>query len=160
MAAIQLSAPQKGDTLAVMHTNMGDIKFKLFPEKAPKTVENFVTHSKNGYYNGLKFHRVINDFMISSNRKTLTSASGPPNSFQLVISSSKTSFICAALSSCTGLALFTASTYPSSMTFLLKSPKASANKNTTISKIVMLVTKPLQVNIPSTIFSQTRFIQF
>ena len=64
MAAIQLSAPQKGDTLAVMHTNMGDIKIKLFPEKAPKTVENFVTHPKNGYYNGLKFHRVINDFMI------------------------------------------------------------------------------------------------
>lgn len=64
MAAIQLSMPQKGDTLAVMHTNMGDIKIKLFPEKAPKTVENFVTHSKNGYYNGLKFHRVINDFMI------------------------------------------------------------------------------------------------
>ena len=64
MAAIQLSAPQKGDTLAVMHTNMGDIKIKLFPEKAPKTVENFVTHSKNGYYNGLKFHRVIKDFMI------------------------------------------------------------------------------------------------
>lgn len=64
MAAIQLSAPQKGDTLAVMHTNMGDIKIKLFPGKAPKTVENFVTHSKNGYYNGLKFHRVINDFMI------------------------------------------------------------------------------------------------
>lgn len=64
MAAIQLSAPQKGDTLAVMHTNMGDIKIKLFPEKAPKTVENFVTHSKNGYYNGLKFHRIINDFMI------------------------------------------------------------------------------------------------
>ena len=64
MAAIQLSTPQKGDTLAVMHTNMGDIKIKLFPEKAPKTVKNFVTHSKNGYYNGLKFHRVINDFMI------------------------------------------------------------------------------------------------
>ncbi len=64
MAAIQLSTPQKGDTLAVMHTNMGDIKIKLFSEKAPKTVENFVTHSKNGYYNGLKFHRVINDFMI------------------------------------------------------------------------------------------------
>ena len=64
MAAIQLSMPQKGDTLAVMHTNMGGIKIKLFPEKAPKTVENFVTHSKNGYYNGLKFHRVINDFMI------------------------------------------------------------------------------------------------
>ena len=64
MATIQLSKPESGDTLAVMHTNMGDIKIKLFPEKAPKAVENFVTHSKNGYYNGLKFHRVINGFMI------------------------------------------------------------------------------------------------
>lgn len=64
MSAVQLSAPQSGDTLIVMHTSMGDIKIKLFPDKAPKTVENFATHSKNGYYNGLKFHRVINDFMI------------------------------------------------------------------------------------------------
>ena len=47
-----------------MHTNMGDIKIKLFGEKAPKTVENFATHSKNGYYNGIIFHRVIKDFMI------------------------------------------------------------------------------------------------
>ena len=76
MAAIQLSTPQKGDTLAVMHTNMGDIKIKLFPEKAPKTVENFVTHSKNGYYNGLKFHRVINDFMIQGGDPTGTGCGG------------------------------------------------------------------------------------
>ncbi|MFD2680663.1 peptidylprolyl isomerase [Bacillus seohaeanensis] len=47
-----------------MKTNMGTIKIKLFPEQAPKAVENFLTHSKEGYYNGLKFHRVINDFMI------------------------------------------------------------------------------------------------
>ena len=64
MAAIELSAPQKGETLAVMHTNMGILKLSCSPKSAPKTVENFVTHSKNGYYNGLKFHRVINDFMI------------------------------------------------------------------------------------------------
>ena len=49
---------------AVMHTNMGDITLRLYPEVAPKTVENFLTHAKNGYYNGLIFHRVIKDFMI------------------------------------------------------------------------------------------------
>lgn len=49
---------------AVMHTNMGDITIRLYPEVAPKTVENFVTHAKNGYYNGVIFHRVIKDFMI------------------------------------------------------------------------------------------------
>lgn len=64
MSAVQLKIPGSGDTVAVMHTSMGDIKILLFPERAPKTVENFVTHSKNGYYGGLKFHRVINDFMI------------------------------------------------------------------------------------------------
>ena len=60
----QLSLPVAGDTVATLHTSMGDISVKLFPEKAPKTVENFVTHAKNGYYNGVTFHRVIQDFMI------------------------------------------------------------------------------------------------
>ena len=60
----QLARPQKGETIAVMHTSLGDISIRLFPDKAPKMVENFVTHAKNGYYDGLKFHRVINDFMI------------------------------------------------------------------------------------------------
>lgn len=64
MQAIQLKKPETGDTVAVLHTSMGDIKIKLFGDKAPKTVENFTTHAKNGYYNGLKFHRVIKDFMI------------------------------------------------------------------------------------------------
>lgn len=64
MASIQLKNPEKGDTVAVMHTSMGDIKIKLFPQRTPKTFENFTTHAKNGYYNGLKFHRVIKDFMI------------------------------------------------------------------------------------------------
>jgi peptidyl-prolyl cis-trans isomerase B (cyclophilin B) len=61
---IQTALPVSGDTVATMKTNMGDIKIKLFPQFAPKAVENFVTHSKNGYYNGLIFHRVIPDFMI------------------------------------------------------------------------------------------------
>lgn len=61
---IQTSLPVSGDTVATMKTTMGDIKIKLFPQFAPKAVENFVTHAKNGYYNGLIFHRVIPDFMI------------------------------------------------------------------------------------------------
>ena len=64
MSDYQLRAPQSGDTLATIKTNMGDIKIKLFPKEAPKTVENFTTHAKNGYYNGVIFHRVIKDFMI------------------------------------------------------------------------------------------------
>ena len=60
----QLDKPQTGDTVAVMHTSMGDISIRLFPEQTPLTVENFTTHAKNGYYNGVTFHRVIKDFMI------------------------------------------------------------------------------------------------
>ncbi len=48
----------------VMSTTLGDISLRLFPTEAPKAVENFVTHAKNGYYDGVSFHRVINDFMI------------------------------------------------------------------------------------------------
>lgn len=47
-----------------LSTSMGKINIKLFPEIAPKAVENFLTHAKEGYYNGLTFHRVINEFMI------------------------------------------------------------------------------------------------
>lgn len=61
---LQLQPPVKGETIAVMKTNLGTMTFKLFAEQAPKTVENFTTHAKNGYYNGVGFHRVIKDFMI------------------------------------------------------------------------------------------------
>jgi hypothetical protein len=44
---------------------MGDIVVRLFPQHTPKTHENFVTHARNGYYNGLLFHRVIRGFMVS-----------------------------------------------------------------------------------------------
>ncbi len=60
----QLEGVQKGDTIATIHTNKGDIKVWFFPEYAPKAVENFVTHAKEGYYDNVIFHRVINDFMI------------------------------------------------------------------------------------------------
>lgn len=61
---------------AVMKTNMGDMEFLLFPEAAPKAVENFVTHSENGYYDGLIFHRVIQDFMIQGGDPTGTGMGG------------------------------------------------------------------------------------
>ncbi|MCJ1355755.1 MAG: Peptidylprolyl isomerase domain and WD repeat containing protein 1 [Icmadophila ericetorum] len=56
--------PAESGTAAVIHTTYGDIHIRLFPEAAPKAVENFVTHSKNGYYNNTIFHRVIRKFMI------------------------------------------------------------------------------------------------
>lgn len=60
----QLAEPEKGEEIAVLTTNMGTIKIKLCPEQAPKAVENFKGLVNKGYYDGLKFHRVINDFMI------------------------------------------------------------------------------------------------
>lgn len=52
------------EALVQLNTSMGAIKIKLFPEETPLTVENFMTHAKEGYYNGLTFHRVIQGFMI------------------------------------------------------------------------------------------------
>lgn len=60
----QLEGVKAGDTIATIHTNKGDIKVWFFPEYAPKAVENFTTHAKDGYYNNLTFHRVIEGFMI------------------------------------------------------------------------------------------------
>lgn len=51
---------------AILHTTYGDIWIKLYPEEVPRTVENFTTHSKNGYYDGVIFHRVIKGFMIQT----------------------------------------------------------------------------------------------
>ncbi|KAK4250858.1 hypothetical protein C7999DRAFT_11450 [Corynascus novoguineensis] len=51
-------------TAAIIHTTYGDIHIRLFPDAAPKAVENFVTHSRRGYYNSTIFHRVIRKFMI------------------------------------------------------------------------------------------------
>ena len=49
---------------AILHTSLGDIRIKLFPKLAPLAVENFLTHAKEGYYNSVTFHRVIDGFMI------------------------------------------------------------------------------------------------
>lgn len=49
---------------ATLETTQGNIVVELYPDKAPKAVENFITHSKSGYYNGTTFHRIIPNFMI------------------------------------------------------------------------------------------------
>ena len=61
----QMAMPTTGETVAIFHIkDYGDIKVKFFEDVAPKAVENFTTHAKEGYYNGVTFHRVINEFMI------------------------------------------------------------------------------------------------
>ena len=59
------TAPEDGEQIIIMNIkDYGEVKIKLFPEYAGKGVENFVEHAKEGYYDGLTFHRVISDFMI------------------------------------------------------------------------------------------------
>lgn len=85
MSNYQLQAPVAGDIVATVKTGLGDIKIKLFKNEAPKTVENFAKHSKDGYYNGLIFHRVIKDFMIQGGDPTGTGMGGESiygNSFE------------------------------------------------------------------------------
>ena len=72
-----LEKPKKGETIAIIKVkDYGEIKLKFFKEEAPKAVENFLTHAKNGYYNGQIFHRVINEFMIQGGDPTGTGTGG------------------------------------------------------------------------------------
>lgn len=72
----QLNKVNEKNPLVTVHTNLGDFTLELFPEVAPKTVENFVTHAKTGYYDGVIFHRVIEDFMIQGGDPTGTGMGG------------------------------------------------------------------------------------
>ena len=72
---LQLQAEEKAPVV-VLETNLGKIELKLYPKVAPKAVENFTTHVKNGYYNGLIFHRIIKDFMIQGGDPTGTGRGG------------------------------------------------------------------------------------
>ena len=62
--------------IATIKTNHGDLRIKLFPEHAPKTVANFIALSKDSYYNGVIFHRIIKDFMIQGGDPTGTGMGG------------------------------------------------------------------------------------
>jgi peptidyl-prolyl cis-trans isomerase B (cyclophilin B) len=67
---------------ATMTTNHGDITFELFDEDAPKTVDNFRTLARKGYYDGLIFHRIIKDFMIQGGCPKGTGTGGPGYEFE------------------------------------------------------------------------------
>src|SRR3989442_12457757 len=68
-------------TNATMLTNHGSIELELFDDDAPKTVENFTKLARDGFYDGVIFHRVIQDFMIQGGDPTGTGAGGPGYQF-------------------------------------------------------------------------------
>ena len=72
----QLKKPAKGEEVAVLETSMGTIRIRLFPDYVPTAVENFKTLIKNGYYDGITFHRVMDNFMIQSGDPTATGTGG------------------------------------------------------------------------------------
>ena len=76
MTLPQLDLENAKGPKATIKTNHGDIVVQLFPEEAPKTVENFVALAEKGYYNGVIFHRVILDFMIQGGDPTGTGMGG------------------------------------------------------------------------------------
>ena len=65
-----------------MNTNEGSIVFELFDDAAPKTVENFVKLAKDGFYDGLSFHRIIKDFMVQGGCPQGTGTGGPGYMFE------------------------------------------------------------------------------
>src|SRR3954464_12274649 len=69
-------------TNATMQTNHGTIELELFDEDAPKTVENFKKLAADGFYDGVVFHRVIEDFMIQGGDPTGTGSGGPGYQFE------------------------------------------------------------------------------
>ncbi|MDA3967248.1 peptidylprolyl isomerase [Helicobacter sp. WB40] len=71
-----INAKESQKIQAVLETTSGNITLTLFPDVAPKAVENFVTHINNGYYNGVIFHRVIKKFMIQGGDPTGTGRGG------------------------------------------------------------------------------------
>ena len=70
------------DVVAVIETNKGTIRLDLFPSAAPVTCANFVNLATRGYYNGLKFHRVIADFMVQGGCPQGTGTGGPGYQFE------------------------------------------------------------------------------
>lgn len=74
LLSINLSAGE--NPRVVLETTQGNIELELYPDIAPLAVENFTTHVKNGYYNGIAFHRIIKNFMIQGGDPTETGRGG------------------------------------------------------------------------------------
>jgi peptidyl-prolyl cis-trans isomerase B (cyclophilin B) len=69
-------------TQATLHTSEGPIELELYPDEAPKTVENFTKLATDGFYDGLAFHRVIPDFMVQGGCPKGTGTGGPGYRFE------------------------------------------------------------------------------
>ncbi|HMD89578.1 MAG TPA: peptidylprolyl isomerase [Anaerolineaceae bacterium] len=78
----ELQIDPKKTYYATIETNKGNIELELFPQHAPKTVNNFVFLSHEGFYNGVTFHRVISNFMIQGGDPTGTGTGGPGYHFE------------------------------------------------------------------------------
>jgi len=68
--------PTSKHPIVTLQTSKGDLEIELFPDVAPLAVENFMTHIKDGYYDGIAFHRIIKDFMIQGGDPTESGAGG------------------------------------------------------------------------------------
>ena len=73
---------EAGELVAVIYTNKGKIRFKLFQDKTPLTVANFVNLAQRNFYNDLTFHRVLSDFMVQGGCPLGSGTGGPGYSFQ------------------------------------------------------------------------------
>jgi peptidyl-prolyl cis-trans isomerase B (cyclophilin B) len=88
MSAKQWNSPPamqidvKKNYVATMETNQGIMEIELFPQDAPKTVNNFVFLAEQGFYDGVTFHRVIDDFVIQGGDPTGTGSGGPGYRFE------------------------------------------------------------------------------
>jgi peptidyl-prolyl cis-trans isomerase B (cyclophilin B) len=80
--APELNIDLKKKYTAVIETNKGTIEMQLFPEHAPKTVNNFVFLAREGFYDGVSFHRVISNFMVQGGDPTGTGTGGPGYKFE------------------------------------------------------------------------------
>lgn len=76
VSVMDLEKNKQTNKIATIETEFGNIQIELFPDVAPKTVENFVKLAEKGYYDGIKFHRVIKDFMIQTGDPTGTGTGG------------------------------------------------------------------------------------
>ncbi len=73
---LTLSISLSANPHVILETTQGNVELELFPDVAPLAVENFTTHIKNGYYNGIAFHRIIKDFMIQGGDPTESGRGG------------------------------------------------------------------------------------
>lgn len=73
---LQSGTPEKGEEIAIVTTSLGEIQLRFYPEEAPLAVENFKNLANSGYYDGITFHRVIDNFMIQGGDPTATGMGG------------------------------------------------------------------------------------